>query len=111
MWSVQGEAVPPAHHLSPRRAPGSPPLSDSPGPARGLSPQERPQQPLGTQKILGLLLPTQASPGPRQSLGALPEMGTGPETSYFLLNTIPHPSETPVLLSPGPVSDPLWEAG
>lgn len=42
-------------------------------------------------------------PWPRRSLGAPPEMDTDPERSCFLLNTIPHPSETPLLLSPGKI--------
>lgn len=116
-WSVQCEEVTQAHLPSPRRAPDSPPLSDSPGSAGGLSPLGRPQQCLGTQRGLRLHLPTQASPPPaRKSLGIHPERRADPEMGCCcLLNTIPHPSETPAFLSLRkkyfwPVSDPLWKA-
>lgn len=46
---------------SPCRAPSSPLLSDSSGLVGGLSPQGRPLQLLGTQRVLGSLLPTYTS--------------------------------------------------
>ena len=84
----------------PLRAPGSPPLSDSPGPAGGLSPQGRPQQPLCTWGVLGLLLPSQDALWPRQSMGAHWERGADPKMGRCLLNIVPHPSETPAFLLP-----------
>lgn len=106
--------APPAHRLSPHRAPGSPPPSDSPGPARGLSPQERPQQPLGTQRVLGLLLPTQASPGPGGAWGHRQRWAQAPKR-VPPFSTQSHTPQRHLYFCPqgrsfGPVSNTVWEA-
>ena len=94
-----GEEMPQGQIPSPCRAPSSPLLSDSSGPAGGLSSQGRPRQPLGTQRVLGLLLPTYTSHRSRQSWGAFRE-GSPFEMGCCLLSAIPHPPGTPAFLSP-----------
>lgn len=101
----------------PTQGPGSPPLSDSPGPAGGLSPQGRPRQPLRTESE-GCSA-SQALPRPlaQAGLGAHPERGADPKPllppQHISTSETPASRETPAFLPPGgscfwPISDPLY---
>lgn len=112
---MQGEEVPQAHFPSPHRALGSPPLSDSLGPAGGLSPQGRPRQPLRTHSVgVASAFPAplpqaQAELGGTSKEGSRPQNGLLPpqhnSTALRHLHFCPEGRRYF-----WPLSDPLWKA-
>lgn len=99
---MQGEEVPQAHRLSPTGPQAHLHILKAQAQLVGSLLKKGHSSPWGHRQSWGCSC-LRKPPRPRQSLGTPPEMVTDPETGCFLLNTIPHPSGTPVLLSPGKI--------